>query len=60
MEIIKILCLTNNMKSIKKCIVMPENNIHQEFRTKKITETRNYLITAINQNEITSKRHKSL
>ena len=37
---------------------MPKENINQEFRLKKIEEIRNYLIEEINQNELTSKKHK--
>ena len=37
---------------------MPEENINQEFRLKKIDEIRNYLIKEINQNESTSKKRK--
>ena len=32
----------------------------QEFRLKKIDQTRNYLIEEINQNELTSKKHKNV
>ena len=34
---------------------MPEENINQEFRLKKINEIRNHLIEQINQNESMSK-----
>ena len=34
---------------------MPEENINQKFRLKKIHEIRNYLIEEINQNKLTSK-----
>ena len=37
---------------------MPEENINQEFRLKKIDEIRNYLIEEINRNELMSKKHK--
>ena len=37
---------------------MPEENINQEFRLKKIDEIRNYLIEEINQNKLTSKKHE--
>ena len=37
---------------------MPEENINQEFRLKKIDEVRNYLIKEINQNKLMSKKHK--
>ena len=39
---------------------MAEENISQEFRLKNIDETRNYLIEEINQNELTSKKHKKV
>ena len=38
---------------------MVEENISQEFRLKKIYETRNYLIEEINRNELMRKNHKS-
>ena len=37
---------------------MPEENINQEFRLKKIDEIRNYLIEDKNQNKIMSNKHK--
>ena len=37
---------------------MPEENINQKFRLKKIDEIRNSLIEEINQNELMSKKHK--
>ena len=37
---------------------MPEENMNQEFRLKKIDEIRNYLIEEINRNELMSKKHK--
>ena len=39
---------------------MPEENINQEFRLKKIDEIRNYLIEEINRNELMSKKHKNV
>ena len=39
---------------------MPEENINQEFRLKKIDEIRNYSIEAINQSELVSKKHKKV
>ena len=39
---------------------MPEKNINQEFRLKKIDEIRNYLIEEINQNKLMSKKHKKV
>ena len=39
---------------------MVEENISQEFRLKNIDETRNYLIEAINRNELVSKKHKNV
>ena len=37
---------------------MPEENINQGFRLKKVDEVRNYLIEKINQNKLMSKKHK--
>ena len=37
---------------------MPEENINQTFRLKKINEIRSYAIEEINQNKIMNKRHK--
>ena len=37
---------------------MPEENVNQEFRLKKVDEIRNYLIEEINQNNLMSKKHK--
>ena len=45
-------------KSIRKYKIMPVENTSQEFRLKKIDELRNYFIEEINQNELTSKKHK--
>ena len=39
---------------------MPEKNINQEFRLQKIEPISNYLIREINQNELTSKKHKKI
>ena len=36
---------------------MPEENINQEFRLKKIDRIRNDLIEEINQNKLMSKKH---
>ena len=41
-------------------MMMPEKNMNQEFRLKKIDEIRSYLIKEINQNELMSKKHKKL
>ena len=38
---------------------MTEENISQKFRLKNIDETQNYFIDKINQNELTSKKHKN-
>ena len=35
---------------------MPEENINQEFRLKKIVEIRNYLIEEINKNKLRSRK----
>ena len=45
-------------KSIRKYIIMSEENINQELRIKKIDEITNYLIKEINQNKLMSKKHK--
>ena len=37
---------------------MPEENVNQEFRLKKVDEIRNYLTEEINPNELTSNKHK--
>ena len=39
---------------------MPEENINQEFRLKKIDEIRNYLIEETNRNETMSKKNKKV
>ena len=39
---------------------MPEENMNQEFRLKKIDEIRNYLIEEINQNEFMTRKHKKV
>ena len=39
---------------------MPEENMNQEFRLKKIDEIRNYLIEEINQDKLMSKKHKKV
>ena len=39
---------------------MVEENISQEFRLKNIDETRNYFLKEIEQNELTSKKHKKV
>ena len=39
---------------------MPDENMNQELRLKKIDEIRNYLIEEINWNELMSKNHKKL
>ena len=43
------------LKSIRKYIVMSENNISQKFSLIKIDETRNYFIEEIKQNKLISK-----
>ena len=37
---------------------MPEENMHKEFRLKKIDGVKNYLIEEINRNELMSKKHE--
>ena len=39
---------------------MAGENTSQEFRLKKIDQTRNYLTEETNQNELTSKKHKNV
>ena len=39
---------------------MPEENINQEFRLKKIDEIRNHLVKEINRNELMSNKHKNV
>ena len=39
---------------------MVEINISQEFRLKRIDETRNYFLEEIQQNELMSKKHKKV
>ena len=39
---------------------MVEEKIIQEFRFKKIDETRNYFIEKINKNELVTKKHKKI
>ena len=43
------------LKSIRKYIVMSENNISQKFSLIKIDETRNYFIEEIKQNKLMRK-----
>ena len=43
---------------MKIFIIMPEENINQEFRLRKIDEIRHYLIEEINRNGLMSKKHK--
>ena len=39
---------------------MPEENMNQELRLKKIDEIRNFLIEEVNQNKLLSKKHKKI
>ena len=39
---------------------MPEEDMNQRFRLKKLDEIRNYLIEEINRNELMSKKHKKV
>ena len=57
-EILKILGLNNDIEEYGKNIIIPEENINQEFRLNKIDEIRNYLMEVINSNELMSKKHK--
>ena len=59
-EILKVLGLTNNKKSIRKYIIMPEENISQAFRLENIDETRSYLIEETNRNRLMSKKHEEV
>ena len=45
-------------KSIMRYLWMVEENISQEFRLKKIDETRNYFLEDIQQNEMMSRKHR--
>ena len=46
--------------SIRKYVIISEENISQEFKMKNIDKTRNYLVKEINQNEVISKKHKNV
>ena len=39
---------------------MTEENISQEFKSKKVDKTRNYFIQEIKENELISKMHKKM
>ena len=39
---------------------MPEENVNEEFRLKKVYEIRNYLVEKMNQNKLMSKNHKKV
>ena len=39
---------------------MPEENINQEFRLRKIDEIRNYVVEKIDRSELMSKKHKKV
>ena len=43
-----------------KNIIMPKENMNQEFRLNKIDQIINYLIEEINQNDLISKKHKKV
>ena len=47
-ETLKFFGLLNNIEEYQKNIIMPEENINQEFSLNKIDEKRNYLIEEIN------------
>ena len=58
-EILKIIGLITNIqehqriyKSIRKYIIISEENLSREFRLENIDKTRSYLIEEINQNEL--------
>ena len=59
-EIFRILSLITNIEEYLKLIIMPEENISQEFRLKNLDETRNYFIKEINQNQSRRKKHKKI
>ena len=46
--------------SIRKYVIISEENISQEFKLKNIDKTRNYLVKEINKNEVISKKHKNV
>ena len=39
---------------------MPEENMNQKFRSRKIDEIKNYLIQEINQHKLLCKKHKKI
>ena len=45
---------------MRKYKIMPEENINQKSRLKKINEIRIYLIEEINRNDLMSKKHKKV
>ena len=57
---LKILGSVNNIEEYEKHLIMTEENMNQEFRLKKIDETRNYLIEEINRNKLVCKEHKNV
>ena len=57
-EILEILGVIN--KSIRKYIIMSEENMNQEFRFKKNAEVRTYLIELINRHQLLSKNQKKV
>ena len=59
-KILKILGSINNIEEYEKHLIMTEENMNQEFRLKKIDETRNYLIEEINRNKLVCKEHKNV
>ena len=56
MEILEILALTNNIWKKKR----KEENLSQEFRLKNIDDTRNYFPKEVDQNELISKKQKTI
>ena len=56
-EILKILGLIEKYCYFKN---MAEENISQEFRLKRIDETRNYFLEEIKQNELMSRKYKKI
>ena len=47
-------------KSIRKYIILSEENISQEFTLKNIDASRNYYIGEIKQNELISKKRQNV
>ena len=59
-EALKFLDLINNIEEYQKTLIMPEENVSQDFRMKNIDKTKNYLVEKINQSKLMSKKHKKV